>query len=159
MTREYWDKKHTNDYSRKDWADKASIFSVQVVKFFPRTGNILEIGTGQGGDANYFQSLGYTVTATDYSGQALESAKSKVDNVKFVNIDTANGLPFPDETFDVVYSHMALHYFDKETTRKVFEDIHRILKSYGILATITNTGETYKDEIKTLVRYVGRKIK
>ena len=139
MTQEYWDKAHIEKYSKAEWAYKPSIFAEQAVKFFPKTGRLLEIGTGQGGDADYFQSLGYKVIATDYSGEALRNAESRVKNVKFISLDTSQGFPFENESFDVVYSHMALHYFDSKNTKKIFSDIYRILKPGGIFATITNT--------------------
>ena len=139
MTINYWNKTHTEKYSKTDWVTKPSIFAKQCVEFFPRIGTLLEIGTGQGGDAEYFQSLGYEVTATDYSDEALKIAKARVKNVNFMNVDTVAGLPFDDESFNIVYSHMALHYFDAKVTEKVFMDIHRVLKRGGIFATITNT--------------------
>lgn len=139
MTRSYWQKAHIDLYSKADWAKRPSIFSQECIKFFPKTGTLLEIGTGQGNDAGYFQSQGYEVTATDYSEEALESAKLKFKDVQFFNVDTAEGLPFGEGSFDVVYSHMALHYFDAKTTKRVIEDIHRILKIDGVFATILNT--------------------
>ena len=71
MTIEYWNKTHKEKYSKTEWAHKPSIFATQAIKFFPNTGKLLEIGTGQGGDANFFQSLGYEITATDYSDESL----------------------------------------------------------------------------------------
>ena len=112
MTVEYWNKTHTEKYSKADWSTKPSIFAEQAVKYFPEQGKVLEIGTGQGGDAEYFHSLGYEVVATDYSDEALKNATARVPGVFFLNVDTVQGLPFENETFDVVYSHMALHYFD-----------------------------------------------
>ncbi len=143
MTKEYWNEKHTEYYKKSDWADKPTIFSQYVIKYFPKAGKILEIGTGQGRDANFFRSFGYKVVATDFSDIALENAKSKVKSkdIEFVHLDTAQGLPFENESFDVVYSHMALHYFDEETTEKIFVAIHRVLKKDGVFATITNTIE------------------
>lgn len=208
MSKSYWDRVHKNKYNQADWSQKPSIFAIQAVEYFPRSGTLLEIGTGQGGDADFFQLQGYKVTATDYSENAVTSARERVKNVDFQTIDTAQGLPFSDNSFDVIYSHLALHYFDAETTRKVFADIHRILKSGGIFATLANTiedpeiveysyeklddgfyrdprgiekryfsvktmaaftnglfqpllidneGATYKDEIATLIRFIGKK--
>ncbi len=205
---ELWDNIHAKKYSVSDWSQKPTLFAEVARGYFPPQGRLLEIGTGQGQDAKYFQSLGYAVIATDVSGRALESARNRVDGVEFVQLDTTNGLSFDDESFDIVYSHLALHYFDNETTEKVFSEIHRVLKSNGVFATITNTiedpeimdegylelehgfyetpsgmrkryfsvgdmqrythqyfepflldaqGETYKDDIKTLIRFVGRK--
>ena len=209
MTKEYWDKKHIGNFDG-DWFSKPSQFAQYAVSFFPKTGKILEIGTGKGGDANFFQSLGYEVIATDFSSEALKIAEENFKNVKFINLDTSQGLPFQDKSFDVVYSHMALHYFDEKTTDRIFRDIHRVLKYNGLFATITNTtddpeneardyvqlevgfyknisknimkryfsiesmkkfieslfeiiildnrGEAYKDKIKTLIRFIGKKI-
>lgn len=139
MTIDYWNERHAEAYSKAHWVTKPSIFAEECVTFFPKGGTLLEIGTGQGGDAKYFQSLGYEVTATDYADKALEIARERVKNVRFLNVDTAAGLPFDNELFNIVYSHMALHYFDEETTKKVFRDIHRVLKQGGIFAAITNT--------------------
>ena len=139
MTTKYWDRTHVEKYSKADWVTKPSIFAEQCIEFFPETGNLLEIGAGQGGDAEFFKSLGYEVTATDYSEEALKIAEGRVKGVKFLNVDTEDGLPFEDQSFDIVYSHLALHYFDAETTKKVFNDVRRILKPDGIFATITNT--------------------
>lgn len=141
MTKSYWNRVYENKYSQADWSQKPSIFATQTVQYFPETETLLEIGTGQGGDADFFQLQGYKVTATDYSENAVASARERVKNVDFHIIDTAQGLPFSDNSFDVVYSHLALHYFDAETTKKVFADIHRILKPECIFATLTNTVE------------------
>ena len=208
MSTKYWDTIHTEKYSKADWATKPSIFAKEAIQYFPAQGRLLEIGTGQGGDADFFQSLGFEVTATDFSDAAIKSAEKRVSNVTFLKVDTSQGLPFKDNRFDIVYSHMALHYFNTETTRKVFLDIHRLLKPGGIVATITNTiddpekeeynyeiiedgyykdpkginkryfsveslstftdglfepllfdnkGTTYKDDIYTLVRFIGKK--
>lgn len=138
MTQEYWDKKHLGTFDG-DWASKPSKFSEYAVSFFPKTGKVLEIGTGKGGDANFFRSLGYEVVATDFSSEALKIAEKNFKNIKFINLDTAQGLPFEDKSFDVVYSHMSLHYFDNKTTDKIFRDIHRVLKDEGVFATIANT--------------------
>ena len=208
MTSVYWNKAHVEKYSKSDWAFKPSIFAKEAIEYFPKSGKLLEIGTGQGGDADFFQSLGYEVVATDYADVAIDNARKRVKNVVFKNVDTAQGLPFADEYFDVVYAHLSLHYFNAVTTKKVFTDIHRILKLGGICATITNTmddpekeeynyekledgyyqdpkgikkryfsvqslasftddlfesllldnlGRAYKDDVETLVRFVGKK--
>ena len=51
MSQEYWNKKHLEKYSKANWVSKPSIFAEQAVKFFPKVGKLLELGTGQGGDA------------------------------------------------------------------------------------------------------------
>lgn len=138
MTQEYWDKKHSGILDSKITSEP-SAFARYAVDFFPKTGKILDIGTGKGGDANFFKSLGYEVIATDFSSEALKIAEENFKNIKFINLDTSKGLPFNDKHFDIVYSQMALHYFDEKTTNYIFKDIYRVLKVGGIFATITNT--------------------
>lgn len=139
-SKKYWEEKHKNSvYTTSEWSNKNTIFSEQAVSYFPEIGRVLDIGTGQGRDAGYFKNLGYDVVATDLSAEAIDRAKEKYKDIDFMVLNTDQGLPFDDESFDVVYSHMALHYFDEEKTKKVFNDIYRILKPGGILATLTNT--------------------
>lgn len=209
-TKEYWKNKH-GKYSLQDWITKPTLFSQFAVKYFPGTGKLLELGAGQGQDSRFFARKGFDVTSTDFSDDALVNSKSiteKADlKIKFKNVDLSETLPFESESFDVVYSHLSLHYFSNQRTQKLFLEISKILKRGGIFATLVNTkddpevsnskeienglyetpsgivkrfftidemaeltksmylplvldnkGETYKDEIKTLVRFVGKKI-
>jgi SAM-dependent methyltransferase len=206
----YWAEKHLK-YSKEDWIDKPTIFAKFAINYFPKNGKLLELGAGQGQDSIFFAKNGFDVLCTDFSEKALEIAKqkSKIENLKinFQLIDLEKHLPFNKESFDIVYSHLALHYFSSDRTIGLFDEIANILKPKGILAVLLNTiddpevtesklienglyktpsglikrfyaikdlkdatenmfetvvldnkGETYKDEIKTLVRYIGKKI-
>jgi len=194
-----WNTKHRK-YIDQDWITKPTIFATVAIKYFPKTGSLLELGSGQGQDSKYFTELGYKVLATDFSDYAL----SKIPNIKTQVVDLSLPLPFSSNSFDIVYSHLALHYFDKKRTQELFDEIFNFLKPGGIFATLTNTiedreistgtkiedeyyqigdiqkrffsidsmrkftskfetllldnhGETHKDEIKTLIRYIGKK--
>src|SRR3989338_2155736 len=121
MSEEYWNKKHFAGWS--SGVDlKPSLFVQDAVKYFPAGGRVLDIGTGKGGDANFFKSKGYEVVATDFSEAGLKLARENFPGIEFIQVDTASSLPFSDESFDAVYSHMALHYFDKDTTEKIFAE-------------------------------------
>lgn len=205
----YWKNVHTK-YTTQDWITKPTVFATQAVTYFPQSGSILELGTGQAQDAMYFAKQGYSVTATDLSAFALDQAKARVPHeissqIFFKEVDLSFPLPFAKESFDIVYSHLALHYFDEERTQTLFDEIYDVLKPGGIFATLTNTiedpetseltkiadayyqtsegiykrffsvdsmkkftskftpilvdsqGETHKDQIKTLIRFVGKK--
>jgi SAM-dependent methyltransferase len=210
---QYWNEA-LKRYASKDWVDKPTIFAEQVALYLPKTGSLLELAAGQGQDSRYFARLGYQVTATDLVDIGLREAQQKAEeeNLKIVfqTLDLAFPLPFLDNSFDIVYSHLGLHYLDKIGTEKMFKEIHRVLKPGGTLASLFNTiddpeirssgfekveenyykeiafdfkkryfsvedtekyinglfipllldnkGETYKDEIKTLVRLVAQKI-
>ncbi len=169
---EIWSELHKT-YKQQDWIDKPSIFAEQAIKYFPKSGKILELGAGQAQDGCFFASKGYDVTATDIEESALELATKKA-NDKAVKIDTKKvdlreELPFEDQSFDIVYAHLSLHYFDYETTIRLFGEIQRILKAGGVLAFLTNsvndpeynTGEELEADYfhidKTAKRYLSEK--
>src|SRR6266568_4648928 len=119
MTKEFWEKDH-KIYAEKGWVNDTTIFSQFAVEYFPEQGKLLDLGAGQGQDSRYFAKLGYEVTSTDISEFALnlssEKAKKEGLNIKYLEMDTAERFPFEDDSFDIVYSHLALHYFTNEKT-------------------------------------------
>ncbi|MBI4268212.1 class I SAM-dependent methyltransferase [Candidatus Uhrbacteria bacterium] len=132
-------------YSAKDWADKPTIFATQSAEYFLKGGIVLELAAGNGQDSRYFAKTGFDATCTDRSEYGLWEAKrkAKVENIslRFQKVDLAYALPFSENTFDVVYSHLGLHYFTKADTRRLLEEIHRVLKPRGIFAALFNTIE------------------
>lgn len=172
MSDNVWSDLHKT-YKQQDWIDKPSIFAEQAIKYFPESGRVLELGAGQAQDGCFFASKGYEVTATDIEDSALELASKKASD-KGVNIDTKKvdlreELPFEDQSFDVVYAHLSLHYFDYETTVRLFGEIQRVLKAGGVLAFLSNsvndpeykTGEELEPDYfqidKTAKRYLSEK--
>lgn len=138
-TSEYWAKQH-DKYAAADWIDKPSLFAMWAIDHFPPEGKILELGAGQAQDSRYFYENGYQVTATDFSDRALEIAGQKSPvAIQFQEVDLSQPMPFEDESFDVVYSHLAMHYFDQATTERLFDEVHRVLKMGGVLIALFNS--------------------
>lgn len=142
MSNDVWSDLHKM-YKEQDWIDKPSIFAEQAIKYFPQNGKVLELGAGQAQDGRFFAAHGYEVTATDFEETALEIAKQKAASeslvLDFQKVDLRNALPFEDESFDVVYAHLSLHYFDKETTQRIFAEIRRVLRKGGVFAFFVNS--------------------
>lgn len=142
MDKSVWSDLHKT-YSQQDWIDKPSVFAEQAIKYFPKTGTVLELGAGQAQDSRFFASIGYKVMATDLEETAIELAKQKVTDksvkVDFKKVDLREELPFESDSFEVVYAHLSLHYFDKETTVRLFGEIQRVLKKGGVLAFLVNS--------------------
>lgn len=137
----YWDEQH-DKYAETYWIDKPSLFAQWAIDHFPQEGSVLDLGAGQAQDSRYFDENGYDVTATDFSDHALELAKQKSSaSIKLQKVDSSEPLPFADQSYDAVYAHLSLHYFDKETTEKIFADIHRVLKVGGLLVALFNSAE------------------
>lgn len=135
---EKWHKKHS-DYSKQDWITKPSIFAEQVIAQFPRNAHVLELGAGHGQDGIYFASQSFDVLSTDLEISALQKNTQDVANISIQQLDLTKPLAFESESFDVVYAHLSLHYFSKQVTEKIFEDIYKILKPNGVLAFLVNS--------------------
>ncbi len=137
-----WQDIHQN-YKQQDWIDKPSVFAEQALLYFPKSGKLLELGAGQAQDGCYFAEQGFSVISTDLEDSALELAKQKIADkgvsVEIQKVDLREELPFDNESFDVVYAHLSLHYFDHETTTRLIGEIQRVLKPSGVLAFLANS--------------------
>lgn len=96
---------------------------------------LLDVGCGNGTDSLFLARHGFAVTATDFSKSGIDALRSEARRkgaaVEAKLHDTAKKFPFPDASFDVIYAHLALHYFDDRTTRRVFSEMRRLLKRGG----------------------------
>lgn len=137
-----WKDIHEN-YQKQDWINKPSIFAEQALPYLTPGGTLLELGAGQAQDGCYFAKNGMRVTATDLEDSALELARQKAINqgvdIAVQKVDLRDDLPFGNNSFDVVYAHLSLHYFDYETTRRLIGEIERVLKPGGTLAFLVNS--------------------
>lgn len=140
----YWLKRHTEGYAKADWRGKPSPFAEFTLSFIDGKNSLLELGAGIGQDGIWFAECGFEVTLTELGKSGLkvaqETVKSKkLQNIKVMKLDMTQSYPFPDNNFDVVYAHSCIQYFTEEDTRKIFREIHRILKPGGVLAVLVNS--------------------
>ena len=93
---------------------------------------VLEIGCGLGTDGAQFAKAGADYTGVDLTNAAIELARKRFElfglTGKFQVADAEN-LEFPDESFDVVYSHGVLHH--TPDIDAAVQEIHRVLKPGG----------------------------
>jgi len=114
-----------------------SNYAIEKELLFPRNSLICDIGGGIGIDSLYFISKGHSACDLDVSDYALEVAQRKSSKLKLttfttVQSDLSNGsLPFENNSFDIVFSHLSLHYFSLEITSRLLKEISRILKPSG----------------------------
>jgi SAM-dependent methyltransferase len=138
-----WSDVHKN-YQTQDWIDKPSIFAETAIQYFPKAGKILELGAGQGQDGRFFAEHGYSVVCTDLEDTALGLANEKLpedlqEKVSLQKLDLREALPFEAASFDMVYAHLSLHYFELESTARLLDQITRVLKPGGVLAFLVNS--------------------
>ena len=94
---------------------------------------VLELGAGHGRDTIFFASNGIEADALEYSSVAIDIlnkiATEKRLPIKSQTFDVKNPLPFPDDYFDAVCSHMLFNMrFSEEELHFIFSEIRRVLK-------------------------------
>lgn len=134
----YW-KEHINKKLDIDmWID-------DYKEYFEDEGKCLELGCGIGQYSKRLMEYGYNVISTDISDIALNEVKKFNKNVE--KVDMSEPLKYEDNSFDLVFSSLAIHYFSKEKTFELINEIHRILKKDGLFIGSVNGLEGY-DAIK-----------
>jgi ubiquinone/menaquinone biosynthesis C-methylase UbiE len=129
---DYWNQRHSSMQDPKGVSD----YGHAIEPLFPRGSVVCDLGGGQGRDSLYFLEHGHFVTLFDISALAVEQAQkfAKEKNLLLTaqELDLSLGeIPLPDNSQDVVYSHLALHYFDRKNTQKLLNEIRRCLKPSG----------------------------
>ncbi len=95
-------------------------------------GKFLDLGTGPGTQAVQLSNLGFEVTGSDFSENAIKKAKKLSKKVNFVIDDFLNS-KLPENEFDFIFDRGCFHIFDIEQRPNYIVQIKRILGNDGIL--------------------------
>jgi ubiquinone/menaquinone biosynthesis C-methylase UbiE len=93
---------------------------------------VLEIGVGMGADYEQWLQAGALASGVDLSKASLGQAKRRCELAGLhpdLRIADAENLPFPDRTFDVVYSYGVMHH--SPDTARCLQEAWRVLKPGG----------------------------
>lgn len=113
---------------------------------------VFEIGCGTGVNALQLSAMGYDVTASDVSPEAvrmtLESARRKGLSLTGFQFDVINDDP-PERQYDVVFDKGCLHSFATHDGRLHFAGkVHEILKPGGLWINISGSADNDDDPIE-----------
>ena len=134
----YWDDIH-NKYERNeikldDWLDKFE----SIIKDCSTP--ILDLGRGSGNDTLYLIEKGKEVISCDQSSNAISNIIKNFPEVYDTKcFDMLDGMPFDSDSFELIIADLCLHYFKKEDTVKLLNEIKRILVSGGHLIFRVNS--------------------
>jgi len=95
---------------------------------------VLEVGVGTGADYLEWLKAGAQATGVDLSSASLEWAKRRCEMAGYrpdLRVSDAEHLPFPDNTFDIVYSYGVMHH--SPDTSQCIGEARRVLKPGGAL--------------------------
>lgn len=151
----YWNKSSSTIPQGKD----PSVYGISKEKLFPRQSVVCDLGGGSGADSLYFAGKGHRVKLIDISDAALLQAniiakkQGATAYIETIQSDMSQGvLPLGDETCDVIYSRLALHYFESYVLVKLFTEVYRMLKPRG-KAYLTIKSPDDKAEMEYLAKH------
>jgi ubiquinone/menaquinone biosynthesis C-methylase UbiE len=108
---------------------------VPIVAKFPsfRGKDVLEIGCSIATDGLEFAKNGANYVGVDLTPKAIEMAKERFGlfgvSGRFEVANAEESLPFPDESFDHVYSFGVIHH--SPIPEKIVREVHRVLRKGG----------------------------
>lgn len=144
---EYWDEAYKKGVHWEDGRSKGAEEFSEMLK--PKS-SVLDIGCGSGRDCVFFAQQEFDVSGVDISEEAVKKAKQAAEKqslkIRF-EVMNAENLAYDDESFDAVYSNVALHFTQ---LLKPSSEIYRVLKKGGIcFSTIMlNTTDLQTNETK-----------
>ncbi|MFA5406358.1 MAG: class I SAM-dependent methyltransferase [Candidatus Nanoarchaeia archaeon] len=100
---------------------------------------ILDVGSGPGRDASYFQLNGFNVTCIDLSDSMIELCKNKGLNAIKMDLEK---IIFPDQSFDGVWANTSLIHIPKNHFPSALDGLYRVLKPDGILGLSMKNGSS-----------------
>lgn len=94
----------------------------------PKGAKVFEIGSGDGTNAKYMESLGYEVTASDTADDFVEATRKQgLTTIKFDALED----DFPEKYFAVFCWRVFVH-FTKEDALKIIKKVYNNLEENGI---------------------------
>lgn len=130
-----WNSAHSKGEIQQ-YSSTPTNFALSVLPLIKRNSKILELGCGVGNDAIAFANAGHEVFSTDFSEIAIKNNQKRFEGIPkltFAGLDMSQPFHLATNTFDVVYARLSLHYFQDKTTKRIFEDIYRVLKPQGLV--------------------------
>jgi SAM-dependent methyltransferase len=112
--------------------------SLEFIKQNKKAKDFLDVGCGDGLFMDRMRDAlikreGVAIWGVDFSKYKLEKAKKKGHNVKWCDLE--KGLPFEDETFDIVYAaELIEHLYNPDY---LLEECHRVLRGDGVIIIST----------------------
>jgi len=120
-------------YSQYWWSNR--FYSGLAKRFGPKSGSVLEVGTGLGDLLGWFDPQKYRVTGTDINPWALEQARLHVPAGQFLEMDAEDLSRFADGSFQIVISKHVVEHLPNP--RNSINEMCRILSPGGLLVLAT----------------------
>jgi SAM-dependent methyltransferase len=93
---------------------------------------VMEIGVGMGADYLEWLKAGAQAAGVDFSAASIEKARRRCELAGYrpeLRVGDAENLPFPDNSFDIVYSYGVMHH--SPNTQQCVREAWRVLRPGG----------------------------
>jgi SAM-dependent methyltransferase len=118
---------------------------------------VLEIGCGLGTDGAQFAKAGADYTGIDLTDAAVDLARRRFELFDLkgtFRVADAEQLDFPNDSFDLVYSHGVLHH--TPDTQAAVREIHRVLRPGGRAVVMLYHRDSYNYRVNiSILRRAG----
>lgn len=119
------------------------------------SGKVLDIGAGRGISSYAFAKLGYSVIALEPNSSNLVGAGAIHRLAKSSNLDIkvvqewGETIPFPNDTFDIVYGRAVLHHANNLT--QLCKESARVLKTDGYFIATREHVISKKEDLQSFL--------
>jgi len=144
---DYWSNRRKTD---EIYADSERLVQNLIRVTDVKGKNILEVGAGTGRDSSTLAGMGAKVFLIDYSRYSMNKIKElpSINYSLFPVLGDALKLPFPDESFDIVFHQGLMEHF--KDCLPLIEENKRVLKKNGII--VIDVPQKY--HIYTLIKHI-----
>lgn len=139
-------------YKRNAHAEHVALGYATIAKFVCAGDVVLEIGCSSGVNLSWLRkNFGCKAFGVDPSIEAIRAGRCRDRSLR-LRVGTAEKLPYPSESCDVVVFGFCLYLVDRQFLSRVVAEADRVLRSGGYLA-ITD----FEPNVPTLRAYKHRK--
>lgn len=126
----------------------ARLFARNIIDELPQDFiNVLEWGCGPGRLIRHMPALlasrNNALTGSDYNSESIEWCRQHLAGIEFVVNELNPPLPFPDETFDAIYTFSVFTHLSESVQLAWARELHRVLRPGGLLLCTTH-GDAYR---------------
>jgi len=114
----------------------------RALRSIPHGSSILDVPCGTGRVAAPVSAWGYGVSCADISLEMIQVARNRLDlngSGRFARA-SAEALPFPDGSFDVVMSMRFLPHFSTAQRREIFPELARVSRRWVLFSNSYTDG-------------------
>lgn len=131
-------------------ADELKEYFHSLLKDLPKNADILELGSASGRDADYIESLGYSIVRTDVVEAFVNHQKERGKDAEIFNAINGN----LNKRFNLIIATASFLHFNRAQFEQAVENARNHLKTNGVLALVLKNGigEEYS-EYKMGTRY------